>query len=168
MHGKYTASYQRAARISSDDLVMNSVNCGSPHSASLLSVDHNFIIAAHVRISVWCMRLQCSVRARFVPRLCRTEPRTSRCCCNGPLRHLYKLFNLNPHSEIQQTACVGDRSWEQCRERARVMRGCHYIILGGAFSESAIALNNENAFTQKIHPVLKQQGNVRWQWNAWW
>lgn len=48
--------------ISSGYLVMNSANCGYPQTASLLTVDHDFIIADHrVRINAWYMRFQYNI-----------------------------------------------------------------------------------------------------------
>lgn len=42
----------------------------------------------------------------------------------------------------------------------------HYNTPPGAFSDSAVALKNENVFTQQIHSRPEQQGDV-WQqkWN---
>lgn len=169
---------------------MNSTNCGYTQSASLLPVDHVFIIAYHVRVNVWYMWYQynivnCKVALiwfilsqtlqpksvtvkRESGRPCWTVLYMGLCCCKEMLRHLYKLFNLNPHFEIQQTFHVGNRSWERCNLKARMGQWCHYNILAGAFSESATGLNNENAFTQQIHSLLKQQGNVQRQSNTWW
>ena len=80
--------------------------------------------------------------------------------------HLYKLFNLNPYFEIQQTFHICNRSSERYSLTARAVQRCHYQILAGVFSESATALKNENGFTQQIHSHLKQRGNVQRQENA--
>lgn len=177
---------ENVAGISSGYLVMNPANCGYPQSASLLPVDHDFIIAHHVRVNVWYMWFQynivnCKVAIIWFILCQRLQPvsgtvkggKKRDCgevscvwvdlfCCKELLRHLYKLFNLNPHFEIQQTFHVGNRSWERCSLRARMEQQCHYNILTGAFSESVTELNNENAFTQQIHSLLKQERNVEW------
>lgn len=73
--------------------------------------------------------------------------------------HLYKLFSSNPHFQVQQTLHLA----------LKVLRAmsfetgqrCHYNVLAGPFSASTTALNNENAFTEQIHSLLKQWGNVQ-------
>lgn len=51
--------------------------------------------------------------------------------CRDLLRHLYKLFNLNPHIEVQQSFSFGNRFWKQCRLGARKGQQHHLNILAG-------------------------------------